>query len=146
MIELEKESGVKYQDLQRAEAEQIMGESIHPAVDEEADKSKKSHATGGEEKEKYIDQLQKFEEQRLKAGHHEGPASADTISQTAMLNGGKVSEQFWEGDPEDEKINYVQEELYVHGKLCIIDDKLVICGSANINDRVCSELASPLGT
>ena len=29
----------------------------------------------------------------------------------------------------------VQEIIYVHSKLMIIDDKHVICGSANINDR-----------
>ena len=29
----------------------------------------------------------------------------------------------------------VQEIIYVHSKLMIVDDKYVICGSANINDR-----------
>jgi phosphatidylserine/phosphatidylglycerophosphate/cardiolipin synthase-like enzyme len=29
----------------------------------------------------------------------------------------------------------VTELIYVHSKLLIADDKLVICGSANINDR-----------
>jgi phospholipase D1/2 len=29
----------------------------------------------------------------------------------------------------------VQEIIYVHSKLMIVDDKHVICGSANINDR-----------
>ena len=29
----------------------------------------------------------------------------------------------------------VQEIVYVHSKLMIVDDKYVICGSANINDR-----------
>ena len=29
----------------------------------------------------------------------------------------------------------VQEIVYVHSKLMIVDDKFVICGSANINDR-----------
>ena len=41
----------------------------------------------------------------------------------------------------------VQEIIYVHSKLMIVDDKYVICGSANINDRSMlgkrdSELAS----
>lgn len=31
--------------------------------------------------------------------------------------------------------NLVQEIVYVHSKLMIVDDKYVICGSANINDR-----------
>ena len=25
---------------------------------------------------------------------------------------------------------------YIHGKVCIVDDRVVICGSSNINDRV----------
>ena len=29
----------------------------------------------------------------------------------------------------------VQEIIYVHSKLMIVDDRFVICGSANINDR-----------
>ncbi len=29
----------------------------------------------------------------------------------------------------------VQEIIYVHSKLMIVDDKYIICGSANINDR-----------
>lgn len=29
----------------------------------------------------------------------------------------------------------VQEIVYVHSKLMIVDDKYTICGSANINDR-----------
>lgn len=29
----------------------------------------------------------------------------------------------------------ITELIYVHSKLMIIDDKIVICGSANINDR-----------
>jgi len=31
--------------------------------------------------------------------------------------------------------NPVTELIYVHSKLLIADDKIVICGSANINDR-----------
>lgn len=30
---------------------------------------------------------------------------------------------------------YVSELIYVHSKLMIVDDEIVICGSANINDR-----------
>lgn len=29
----------------------------------------------------------------------------------------------------------ITELVYVHSKLMIVDDKIVICGSANINDR-----------
>ncbi|CAG8595693.1 23438_t:CDS:2, partial [Dentiscutata erythropus] len=35
----------------------------------------------------------------------------------------------------DPKHTYVTEEIYIHSKLMIVDDKYVIIGSANINDR-----------
>lgn len=130
----EEMSGVKYQEVQRAEAEEIMGGGVHGATDQNA---KKVDNSGDQEKERMIDQKRKFEAQREEAGlgdksstHH------DTIAATAMLDGGKVSEHEWEGDLDKEKENFVQEELYIHGKLCIVDDRIAICGSSNINDRV----------
>ncbi|RKF78112.1 Phospholipase D1 [Golovinomyces cichoracearum] len=38
-------------------------------------------------------------------------------------------------NPKTETGNWIQEELYVHSKILIIDDETCICGSANINDR-----------
>jgi phospholipase D1/2 len=46
----------------------------------------------------------------------------------------------WNGTPESEIDAFVSEELYIHTKVLIADDRLVICGSANLNDR------SQLGT
>ncbi|CAO3693092.1 unnamed protein product [Umbelopsis ramanniana] len=40
----------------------------------------------------------------------------------------------------DGRMDYVTELLYIHSKLLIVDDRIVICGSANLNDR------SQLGT
>ena len=129
-------SGVKYQDVQRAIAEEIMGAGVF-----ESQKEKKpgDDDSGDAEMQQYIDQKRKFEASREQAGHHGDAAghTADSIANTAMLNGGKVSDQPWDGTPDEEKMNYVQEELYIHAKLCIVDDRAVICGSANINDRVC---------
>ena len=34
-----------------------------------------------------------------------------------------------------DKLKFVTEELYVHSKLMIVDDRIAIIGSANINDR-----------
>ncbi|KAK8147481.1 hypothetical protein G3M48_001562 [Beauveria asiatica] len=45
-----------------------------------------------------------------------------------------------DGDADAEMDAFVSEELYIHTKLLIADDRLVICGSANLNDR------SQLGT
>ncbi len=57
-----------------------------------------------------------------------------------MLRGPKVTatpSKDGEGVNSEELKNYIQEELYIHAKLCIVDDRVVICGSSNINDRVC---------
>ncbi|KAJ9060903.1 hypothetical protein DSO57_1026038 [Entomophthora muscae] len=35
----------------------------------------------------------------------------------------------------DAASQYVTEQVYIHSKLMIVDDRIVICGSANINDR-----------
>lgn len=130
----EEKSGVKYQEVQRAQAEEIMGEGVHGATDR---KSKLVDDSGDQEKERLIDQKRKFEEQREEAGLGDATStSEDSVAATAMLGGGKVSDLTWEGDKEKEKKNFVQEELYIHGKLCIVDDRIAICGSSNINDRV----------
>ena len=134
MVQQEKESGVKYQDVQRAQAEEIMSEGVHGTTD---DMSSSDEDAGNEQKERMQDQKRKFEAHRGKVGLQDGKSkTADSIAHTSMLNGGTVSDQQWEGDPEQEKENFVQEELYIHGKVCIVDDRVVICGSSNINDRV----------
>ena len=140
MVKQEEKSGVKYQDVQRAQAEEIMGEGIHNTTDEN---DPLKDTSGQQEKERLIDQKRKFEASREEAGlAGDRVTSTDSIAQTAMLNGGKVSEQKWEGDLDDEKGNFVQEELYIHGKLLIVDDRIVICGSSNINDRVRTQNAN----
>lgn len=136
----EEKSGVKYQEVQRAHAEEIMGEGVHGRDQNVA-------GIDEDEKERLVDRKRQFEAHRDKAGHaeHSSPRD-DTIAATAMLNGGKVSDQKWDGDAEEEKMNFVQEELYIHAKLCIVDDRVVICGSSNINDRVgCAHLIPDTG-
>ena len=131
MQKQEEKSGVRYQDVQRAEAEEVMGGAVPNTTDEDP------KGNDDKERERLAEQKRKFEAAREEAGlgGMEGTES-DSISNTAMLNGGKVSEQHWDGDLNQEKENFVQEELYIHGKLCIVDDKIAICGSSNINDRV----------
>ena len=52
-----------------------------------------------------------------------------------MLGQPSLSSEAWEGDDQEEADLWIQEELYVHGKLLIVDDRRAICGSSNINDR-----------
>lgn len=137
MLAQEEKSGVKYQDVQRAEAEEIMGSGIHGQGGSSSDSSSASSDDSGNiAREKATDQKRKFEAQREAAGLHENQISEDSIAKNAMLGQKKVSEEKWdESDPEQEKQNFFQEELYIHGKVCIVDDRIVICGSSNINDR-----------
>ncbi|KAL8858941.1 MAG: hypothetical protein Q9178_004620 [Gyalolechia marmorata] len=132
MVQQEERSGVKYQDVQRAEAEEIMAEGGHSSTDH---KPTLGDSIAGDEKERLMDQKRKFEAQRVEVGLDKEVTSTDSIAATAMLNGGKVTEQRWDDDLEKEKENFIQEELYIHGKLLIVDDRIVICGSSNINDR-----------
>ncbi|EGX47448.1 hypothetical protein AOL_s00083g384 [Orbilia oligospora ATCC 24927] len=59
----------------------------------------------------------------------------DSVAQCSMLGGGDVRDAPWAGDPDKEIDAFVSEELYIHSKLLIADDRIAICGSANINDR-----------
>lgn len=57
-----------------------------------------------------------------------------TISDLAMQQSALVSEQKWDFES-CEADHIVSELLYIHSKLLIVDDKTIVCGSANINDR-----------
>lgn len=142
LIEQEKRSGVKYQDLQRAEAEEIMGSGIHGDPAEKEDRGAKHPGVEAneDERQKIIDRKGRFEAARKQLDDEDPMNSTDSIAEDAMARGGLVSEEPWEGEPQDEADNFVQEELYIHAKLLIADDRIVICGSSNINDR--SQLGS----
>ena len=79
-------------------------------------------------------------------------AQLDTVSECYMENGPSLLDVAWFGDEEAEMNAFVSEgkflstlllscakhgkiELYIHSKLLIADDQIVICGSANLNDR-----------
>lgn len=64
-----------------------------------------------------------------------GSSEWDSVAKCAMLGGGDIRQVPWNGDPAKEMDSFVSEELYIHSKLLIADDRIVICGSANLNDR-----------
>ncbi|PWY90660.1 phospholipase PldA [Aspergillus heteromorphus CBS 117.55] len=135
LVKLEAEADVTYNDIQRGIAESIMSDSVHPAIGKDGDKHEVSYDNAQQEKEIRLARLRKYEESHERYQELEGLKGNDSVAHATMLNGGKMSDEHWEGDPEVEKENFIQEELYVHGKVCIVDDRVVICGSANINDR-----------
>lgn len=68
------------------------------------------------------------------ASHHHN--TWDTVSSCYMLGGTDIRKVPWQGDGSTNEIDaFVTEELYVHSKLLIADDRVALCGSANLNDR-----------
>ncbi|PPQ84945.1 hypothetical protein CVT25_004458 [Psilocybe cyanescens] len=60
---------------------------------------------------------------------------ADTVAQHMLDDKTSLLDEQWLGTEEEELNAYVSELLYIHSKLMIVDDRRVIIGSANINDR-----------
>jgi phospholipase D1/2 len=145
----EEKSGVKYQNVQRAEAEEIMDTGIHGSRDQ--DEGADTHMgqkgnvkgsfqpgdddSGDEDKETRTDAKRKFEAAAEDAGNNREPESTDSVAKNAMHEQPNLVDEKWEGDLETESENWIQEELYIHGKVLIVDDKTVVCGSSNLNDR-----------
>lgn len=119
--ENEKRSGVNYRDLTSAEEDALMA----PTNDDDGLRTKAA------------DMRKKWarEEESVGKGDRGGILDPDSIADDAMLTDKKPSQEEWEGDPEEEKDYFFQEELYIHAKVLIVDDRYAICGSANINDR-----------
>jgi phospholipase D1/2 len=116
MKKMEEESGVTYQEVQRAQAEEIMSSGVHGGAESSSSDEGESE---DEDKEHYSSRKKKFEARRAAAGlNKDPPISEDSVAKNAMLGEKKVSEEKWdENDYEQEKENWVQEELYVHGKV-----------------------------
>ena len=120
--QMEKKSGVRYQDVQHAHATELMGESgatngkgmggTNREKDIDEDESKK--------KQEVMDKKAKFEEsggggEASEKG--EESESKDTVAQDAMQGGGNIKDEKWGGDEESERTNYVTEQLYIHAKV-----------------------------
>ncbi|KAF7358545.1 Phospholipase [Mycena venus] len=60
---------------------------------------------------------------------------SDNVAQHMLCDRTGLLDEKWLGTEQEELDAYVSELLYIHTKLMIVDDKRVIMGSANINDR-----------
>ncbi|KAI0804784.1 phospholipase D [Irpex lacteus] len=60
---------------------------------------------------------------------------SDNVVQHMLNDRTTLSDEKWLGTEEEERNAYVSELLYIHSKVMIVDDRRVIMGSANINDR-----------
>ncbi|WOO77674.1 Phospholipase D1 [Vanrija pseudolonga] len=59
----------------------------------------------------------------------------DNVCQDALRSGVNVKTEAWAGTEQEELDSIVTEQCYIHTKLMIVDDRRIICGSANLNDR-----------
>lgn len=64
----------------------------------------------------------------------------DSVATCATLSGPPLPSVPWTGPPSSELDAFVSEQLYIHSKVLIADDLVVLIGSANLNDR--SQLGS----
>ncbi|QSZ34076.1 hypothetical protein DSL72_005664 [Monilinia vaccinii-corymbosi] len=117
MYQAEQDSGVDYESA-RKEHDDIVGAGYGGQGEE-------TGAREGQENDNY-DRYQKAAS---------GNKEHDTVSACYMENGPSINSIPWFGTPEAELDAFVSEELYIHTKLLIADDRVVICGSANLNDR-----------
>ena len=119
-------SGVKYQEVHRANAEEMMSSGIHgrnkrssPRWSDMSGDEWREEATDQRRRLRIIGKLYVFPGCNL-------PTTALRRTQCYCKGKSAVSRR-------KEKQNCVQEELYIHSKLIIY--RIVICGSSNINDR-----------
>jgi len=124
MADAEQRSGVRYEDARR-EHDDVVGAGY-------GGRGEETGARWGERNSQY--------ERYQEAASRVSDQTWDTVSACYMDSGPDLHSVPWNGEPDAEIDAFVSEELYIHSKILIADDSLVICGSANLNDR------SQLGT
>jgi len=119
----EEKSGVSYQELQRENAEELMGESGATGgrgFDDSSSESSIESGDGELERERLHDKKARFEAQKEEGIHEQKgdiPQTQDTLAKNAMEGQKAVSQENWDGDDEQERQNYVTEQLYIHAKV-----------------------------
>ncbi|KAH9021302.1 hypothetical protein EDB85DRAFT_2189711 [Lactarius pseudohatsudake] len=149
---MEASSGVKFNEAQVALARQWIGDSADPDMPTEVTIKLPEPTAEGivlsnkteVKTESYplprsydeaVSVINRFEHGAdvLVGRRHE--AVADTVGQHALQDETDLAAEKWLGSEEEELNSYVSELSYIHTKLMIVDDRRVIMGSANLNDR-----------
>ncbi|KAI9816908.1 MAG: hypothetical protein M1827_001553 [Pycnora praestabilis] len=128
--EAQEKSGITYDDARRQHDDKV-GAGYDP----------KGEGTGAAQTGR-DGQYQHFQHGAGQIKDRQGLGSGrwDSVSECYMLGGEDIRNVPWENGELAEMDAFVSEILYIHTKLLIADDTIVICGSANFNDR------SQLGT
>ncbi|KAJ5488689.1 hypothetical protein N7539_003579 [Penicillium diatomitis] len=141
---VERESGVHYEDARRQFDQQTVGSAGSVPYNGSgygAGAGTGAGAGAGGATRSAFDTSAPFQQYQQAAQHHNaggrpaGSSQWDSVSSCYMLNGPDIRNVPWDGHPDAEIDAFVSEELYVHSKVMIADDRVVICGSANLNDR-----------
>jgi phospholipase D1/2 len=122
MVQAEQASGVSY-EAARKEHDDIVGAGY-------GGKGEQTGATPGQHNEKY----DRYQAAAAKTSDGQG-SKYDSVSECYMENSPSILTIPWTGAKDAEIDAFVSEELYIHSKILIADDRVVICGSANLNDR-----------
>ncbi|KAL8832518.1 MAG: hypothetical protein Q9170_004852 [Blastenia crenularia] len=128
MREAEKQSGVNFEAAQQQYNDAVELPADYPSRGD--DGQNRTFTTNHQMYDEYQQSSQGMKQQQ---GF--GNSRWDSVSECYMLGGADIRNVPWENGNVPEMEAFVSEELYVHSKVLIADDRVVICGSANLNDR-----------
>ena len=148
MKDVEEKAGVSYDDARQgfdqrhdqAGKDKHQGEGKHRGEGKHQGEGKHrgmgKHQGEGQGNAKHQEEAYEKYQQAAQEVHGAGGHKTwDTVASCYMLGGEDIRNVPWDGNAQSELDALVSEELYIHSKLLIADDKKVICGSANLNDR-----------
>ncbi|KAH9971268.1 phospholipase D [Russula compacta] len=152
IAQMEANSGVKFNQAQVALARQWIGDSADPNTPSEVtiklpDPTSEGVVLSDKTKvkaEKYplprqyndaVAMIERFESGANALVGRQHDAVSDTVGQHALQDVTELADEQWLGSETEELDSYVSELSYIHTKLMIVDDRRVIMGSANLNDR-----------
>ncbi|KAL9024924.1 MAG: hypothetical protein Q9196_006156 [Gyalolechia fulgens] len=128
MREAEQRSGVKFEDAQHQYNDAVELPAEYPSQGDDG-----QHRKFSMNRRMYNEYQQSTDAMEQQRGL--GGGRWDSVSECYMLGGPDLRRVPWENGNVTEMDAFVSEELYVHSKVLIADDRVVICGSANLNDR-----------
>ncbi|KAF8540446.1 hypothetical protein BDD12DRAFT_880576 [Trichophaea hybrida] len=127
LLNRQKETDVGYRELQAANAKDVLGAKGAAQDDSSSSESRILDSAEGS----WMASRRKLFEEDMDSTSH----AQDSVAKAAMKGSKPLTDETWDDGVDQEKMNFFQEELYVHAKLLIVDDEKMIVGSSNINDR-----------
>ena len=114
-----------YQDVQRAQAQEIMESGIHGSKDQDEGADTHMGKIGsldlsddpGLEKQRRALIRSGSSKPRENPREQAESQNTDSVAKNAMFDTPNVVDEEWEGDLENEVDNWIQEEFYIHGKI-----------------------------